>query len=401
MQVLPGSCFCAAHGEAEEDQSKRVPCPLDPRHSVNENKLQQHLRICTKKRDADVLVQQPFFRLGANAGEKVVLAECRQIQVEDLSRLIENAFRVAVWEVLGPDVDPQELLHASILDEAREFKHSDKHDKQNQALAKLIAQRGLAEEAVVIEYGCGRGGLTATLLEELPGLRCVLVDREHRRHKIERRQGVREEVSLRLTLDIADFDLEAFLRVPAGPGRVNAADFQTCALSTSKASANGDGPAERLEALWATAAALRAPPWPPRKVLVCAKHLCGAATDVSLRSLLGRGEVPASVCIATCCHHRCEAASYVNCPFLHRLGLCQTVKGFTQFAAITGWAVGGRCHVDDVERRRVGMMAKRILDLGRVAWARETLGLPDASLSHYVDKEVTPENIAITAGFIR
>jgi len=83
----------------------------------------------------------------------------------------------------------------------------------------------------------------------------------------------------------------------------------------------------------------------------------------------------------------------VNLAFLERLQLCRTPQEFCEFVSVAGWAVGGQ----DDSMRRVGVMAKRILDLGRVAWIRETLGLRDASLVDYVNKDVTPENIAIVA----
>merc|ERR1712008_639641 len=110
------------------------------------------------------------------------------------------------------------------------------------------------------------------------------------------------------------------------------------------------------------------------------------------------GVVMGSRCVATCCHHRCDAVSYVNPSFLRELGLCETDEDFAQFVSTAGWAVGGQGTARDIEKRRYGMMAKRILDLGRVAWLQQELGLREAQLVSYIGKDVTPENIAIIAG---
>merc|ERR1712048_991322 len=179
----------------------------------------------------------------------------------------------------------------------------------------------------------------------------------------------------------------------------SAADFVTESLSLCTSNDGYHlGPAERLEELWKAAACLQAPPWPPSKVLACAKHLCGGATDVALRTLQGQKNNAVAVCVATCCHHRCDANSYVNFSFLQELGLCETSEEFAQFVTTAGWAVGGHGGARNLEKRKVGMMAKRILDLGRVAWLQGKLGLCDATLVSYICKDVTPENIAIVAG---
>jgi len=314
-------------------------------------------------------------------------------------RKITAAYTVAVQEVLGSNVDPDTLLELSVVAETADIKHAEKHDVQNVAITQLVKEKELAVDAVVIEYGCGRGGLAAAILAEHPGARCLLVDREPRRHKFENRQGTREESVLRLRMDIIDFDLSAFLCAPLDLTALpTAANFQDGALSVSSGTQGHMGPAERLEQLWQDAAALQAEPWPPNRILVCAKHLCGGGTDVALRSLRKHARTKVSVCIATCCHHRCDASSYVNVPFLKRLQLCESEEGFAQLVSTAGWGVGGMGTARDLSRRRVGMMTKRILDLGRVLWLRENIDQHDAHIGHYINKQVTPENVVIISG---
>lgn len=424
--VLPGTSFCGAH--REDESVERVPCPLDPNHTVFKNRLQQHLKICTKARDQSVVQRQPFYRRGVNgAGDSVpsALADAVAVSaageevVRDWMRRISEAWPKAVKQVLGEATCPEGLLEKSVVLEGGQLAHAEKHDVQNQALADLILQdlrlKSKIPGVVLVEYGSGKGGLANAVLRQCPGLRCVLVEREPRRHKFENKQDNKEEQVLRLRLDIVDFDLQQFLSPALDPQSLpSAADLSGGALKTSTSStkAEGFGPAERLEELWRAAASFQAAgEWPPSSLLACAKHLCGGATDIALRSLkaASKSNVEGSnghmVCVATCCHHRCDIHSYVNRPFLEGLGLCDSAQDFAQFVSTAGWAVGGfnrsdstlARRVHDLEKRKVGMMAKRILDLGRVAWLRQELQLPDATLMDYISKAVTPENMVIVA----
>ena len=64
---------------------------------------------------------------------------------------------------------------------------------------------------------------------------------------------------------------------------------------------------------------------PPKKVVLIAKHLCGVASDMSIRSLealhrhksggsdkLEVTTVQRGIAIATCCHHACNYTDYVG-----------------------------------------------------------------------------------------
>ena len=78
--------------------------------------------------------------------------------------------------------------------------------------------------------------------------------------------------------------------------------------------------------LWRSAARFQSAPWPPERLVACAKHLCGGATDIALRSLKAARAIGVTICVATCCHHRCDAESYVNKSFLESLGLCNGLE---------------------------------------------------------------------------
>eukprot|EP00929_Paragymnodinium_shiwhaense_P009114 TRINITY_DN113164_c0_g1_i1.p1 TRINITY_DN113164_c0_g1~~TRINITY_DN113164_c0_g1_i1.p1 ORF type:complete len:541 (-),score=136.66 TRINITY_DN113164_c0_g1_i1:94-1716(-) len=454
FRVLAGLSRCGHHrsmgggdsdveaGEGEGD-SERIPCPVDPSHTIFKKRLKQHLKVCTRLREDAVVEAQPFYRKGINSGRAVggsggdegeatgagedanaampISAVSPEI-VEEWIAQLTKAFQQAVKEVLGADVDPNSIVEQSVIQgDGADTRHADKHEVQNKALVELAYPKApsaeehalevaaSARDLCIVEYGCGRGGLGAAVLGARPGSRCVFVDREPRRHKIENRQESREERVLRLRLDISDFDVRSFLWEPLDTSTLPTAESFERKGGVLKVAGpkGGRGPAERLAELWQASAALQSEPWPPPRLLACAKHLCGGGTDVALRSLAGvtgkQQQIGVEVCVATCCHHRCDTTSYVNVPFLRRIGVLGDRQGgavsdeeaFRRLASAAGWGVGG---AKDLARRRAGIMAKRILDLGRVAWLRQELALASATLACYIDKGVTPENVAIVAG---
>lgn len=73
-------------------------------------------------------------------------------------------------------------------------------------------------------------------------------------------------------------------------------------------------------------------------IVSIAKHLCGGATDLALTSLsLQDPLLIAGVSIATCCHHCCDTATYVNLPYLEALGF--TEEELTILPRISSWAI--------------------------------------------------------------
>lgn len=53
-----------------------------------------------------------------------------------------------------------------------------------------------------------------------------------------------------------------------------------------------------------------------RKMVGIAKHLCGVATDYTIRCFLNSVKESlegVGLCIATCCHHRCQWHSFAGC----------------------------------------------------------------------------------------
>ena len=168
-------------------------------------------------------------------------------------------------------------------------------------------------------------------------------------------------------------------------------------------------------------ASLRDTVAPGRSIVVIAKHLCGAASDFTLRAFVSacdRSDPPLAVVLGTCCHHRCEWTAYPNRKSLTELlvpseapeskdqpsedketALAQgssNTFGRDEFELICRLSSRGVDGADLSARADAGRRAKDLLDHGRAEYLRGH-GFKDARLVPYVDASVTPENVLIVA----
>jgi len=182
--------------------------------------------------------------------------------------------------------------------------------------------------------------------------------------------------------------------------------------------------------------------------LAIAKHLCGAGTDLALKSLSHRdvGLNFSSCVFATCCHGLCNWSDYVGRECLLELFASHLPsfgeRDFAQLARWTAAAVLDDVVVEDPKRRKLSKgegqdeenehsgaaisngnedrfisihkvvkeldlacghrglarAVQRVIDHGRCEYIRSVL-LPGCSvaMNHYVPKNVTPQNCLIVA----
>eukprot|EP00966_Prymnesium_polylepis_P267613 6182356-Prymnesium_polylepis.1 len=77
FSCVEGFDYCGHHlasrGEntAGPGAAVRIPCPLDPRHSIFEKDLAKHLLICPKGKEAAEMAALPCYRQDVNAGDDV------------------------------------------------------------------------------------------------------------------------------------------------------------------------------------------------------------------------------------------------------------------------------------------------------------------------------------------
>ncbi|XP_041862012.1 tRNA:m(4)X modification enzyme TRM13 homolog [Melanotaenia boesemani] len=422
MIVGKGKRFCGEHATMESS-STRIVCPLDPKHTVAEDRLDQHLKKCNSREKPKPVYYAENINAGDDEDEpkpQVSLSEVSRLELESLVDKLKTA-----TEELHCDVEDRVLSHPVLQDELRNPKNGDsahKHLKQQSSILGHLEELDLLRRGrCFVEFGAGRGKLSHWIYEALKtcrdqefceDLQLLLVERCSTRFKVDgKHQGgvVRFE---RLQVDIQHLD-----------------------LSKARPQHNHNLP-----------------------VVGVGKHLCGAATDLALRCLLGRSgpetEPPTKrfkqsepgpgtdpeplalhpgpssglvlgLAVALCCHHRCEWRHYVGQQFFLQRGLGPVE--FSAFCRMSSWATCGlratnqdrpsqdptNQREDDeehepmeatdavnrflspAERQRIGRLCKLLIDAGRCDFLK-TRGFA-SRLSHYVTLDVTLENVLLTA----
>ncbi|KAL1512375.1 hypothetical protein AB1Y20_005633 [Prymnesium parvum] len=464
----------ASRGEAEA-ASVRVPCPLDPRHSVFERELHRHLRRCPKAKEAAAMAALPCYRQDANAPPVAAaaaaaprggggaggaihhsLGEARggaPLGAAGVARLAKLCERVAsAHAACGESVRREEGGEGGGGGGGAE-----KHRVQNEAIVRAMGRVGAVRaRAVHMEVGAGKGKLAAVVSEACPLARYVLVDWAKPHGAADKEMEARGVAVRRYKLDLRHLWLRGLSewgedegegeggedegggggeREGGGEGGVDA-HGETGGEGKGGGEVGGERGAEGGrgggEALWRS---------------VIGKHLCGAATDFALRSVVGalpeegRRGVVNSVAIATCCHHKCTWPTYVNPAFLQGLGFDEA--DFQLLVLMSSWATAAKpaCSrapangsrekatgevgeadgrdeegehgaadaaaaelgntlrdvLSEAERVAVGWQCKRLLDSGRQRFL-EAHGYR-AWQEQYVDSQVSPENVLLLATY--
>ena len=387
MRVKLGANYCAEHlitSEHAESEDKRVPCPLDPAHSVYESRLKAHLKKCNARIPEIV---PNYFSKNMNINvDALVNAENSSDENSDVkwkkptvSELVERIFKISEAVIADHPIYQRKLQQ-----EKTAISESEKHRLQQDALSQLIlAKTAGYEKVVVLEFGAGKGGLSNFLWEshfskkDSTGIKSefILIDRSNSRCKKDAKMRHEGAKVKRIFIDIKDLNLESLLT---------------------------EYDKERTYFLWVS------------------KHLCGAATCLTINSLINmREKVKGTFCVALCCHQCCSWQAYPNKMFLKDIGLVQEgedeEKVFRMMCSITSWAVCGfrsdyesedetvkRVKLADIldenelysdeKKEKAGRLMKRLFDHGRELKLKESLV---CELKHYIEEEVTLENAVL------
>ncbi|XP_034438180.1 tRNA:m(4)X modification enzyme TRM13 homolog [Hippoglossus hippoglossus] len=422
MMVSRGRRFCGEHATMEEgSSSRRIVCPLDPKHTVSEDKLDKHLKKCNSREKEKPVYYVANINAGSADGD-----ECQQqVSLSERSRTelhsLLDKLRTAVTD-LQCNVEDNVMCHPVLQGELNNPKNGDsahKHLKQQSSILGHLEELGLLGGGrCFVEFGAGRGKLSHWIHEALKtceDLQLLLVERCSTRFKVD---GKHQDVGVqfeRLQVDIQHLDLS---KVPllrkknlplVGVGK------HLCGAATDLA----------LRCLLDTPG-LREETEPPPKRLKTSEPAAGPDTgsvfnDTGLVS--DPGPVSGAVlglAVALCCHHRCEWRHYVGQQFFLQRGL--GASEFSAFCRISSWATCGlrptnqdatkpggdeeeheaaeetdavNGFLSAAEREQVGRLCKLLIDSGRVHFLT-TKGF-NSKLSRYADAHVTLENVLLTA----
>eukprot|EP00943_MAST-04B_sp_MAST-4B-sp1_P000501 g501.t1 len=412
----------------------RIPCPLDPRHNCLLSKIPSHLRFCQSKP-------------GNNHINSFHQKNKKEIQIyQTLKKNVNNLIRIALIlddvlkrKLYGANSDigtlskcnsnddemqacnyihklyqslpeiPYEYLVDSNLEEKIKMhtiaKVKRKHKFQQASIAKhtmvLNSSNGKSinnndanEKVTLIEYCSGKGGLSKMILDinnennskEYKNFSTViLIDRLNSRNDVLNSPSMidatRNINTIRVNNDISNVNLNLYMRTK-----------KSCAVG---------------------------------------KHLCGAATDLSLKcysnamlsanndsnnknatSIDGTNQkqqpndeirISGSLAFAMCCHHLCTFDTFINRELLQKYGI---ERG--EFLLLRRLATKCRCHPKKVEtlsahkakaKAEVGVLAKRLFNECRRSWLSNKEGWKNVRLVKYISKDITPENTLLVGKY--
>ena len=426
---VPGAKFCGNHGGAPLNR-KRIPCPIDPSHTIYEDEVAKHVKKCNATRLRRALESKPYFSLNQNIGpEKDGFQDVASKRRREYALSLSASDLVALVGRVHECVS--ELIAASSLRSTEEpsflcpedcspwfgdgefgpekakqtgntRKHKARHVAQQASIIGHLDRFGITKASAVgqapspaspslVELGAGKGYLGSMAVQSKNLRHLVLVDNQSFKHKADREIKYEEDYTVeRIQCDLKDFDLSK--------------------LESLRSKEEED------EAVGGK-----------KRVIVVGKHLCGGATDMALEvcgtvSQGGAGGSGAGGCpsfeglgIASCCHHRCTWRAFAAKEVFESLGF--DAKDFQLISWMTGWACCGHDAPEEEELKKkeeedegkdkvfgmftkrertgAGVACKRLIDLARLS-ALKARGF-DIDFIKYCPRAMTGENMLLLA----
>jgi len=341
------SLVCGDTKDAKKDKKERVPCPIDPTHTIFKSSLNYHIKVCTKLKQSKAMSEQAFFKQDCNS-YSVTCMSCgnneesqieaaidadalaakinfvyAQIQAkctesEDIATFQENNLNTTYAQTkwantasANPTTVPATTpVSATISDDAVAAKIATKlgqdltsfskmrHVDQDILLVQQMRDRGLINTgakadstlcpAVYVELGAGRGLLSYAVSCADPTSTVVLVERYGSKKKIDK--ALKEDLAeLKASLNSEDTVSGAEnSEVVAGAINRVRMDIRHCYLPLLPGVvAARDTTADNTEMTQSYTNK-------QQPVVVIAKHLCGVATDLAIQSVASFPHIPVS-----------------------------------------------------------------------------------------------------------
>jgi tRNA:m4X modification enzyme len=334
-----GKLYCGEHAVFDPENQERIPCPYDNAHSVVKKDLEKHLERCNSrpKPKDECFVENCNIRDMAaleKTREKTPREELKEMSKEDFDKFVErilNAYNDAFkdYEI------PTEILDHEALNERKIETHGGKHAVQQASILGHLAKiNSLKKEDVYVEFGAGKGELTYYVRKAVGDPSTyVLIDRRNFRMKFDRenknkKKGKKEN---------AENNEESSTSIATTP---NETSTETVATEDEKSLTIQKRLYMDIKDLCLAKLSLLH----HKKLVAVSKHLCGCATDLTLKCLVNYTDtVPNSVksiFIALCCHQICNYGMYCNPDYLTHYGFNQ--EDFEKICVLTTWATCGK-----------------------------------------------------------
>jgi tRNA:m4X modification enzyme len=324
QQVVKGSCYCGNHFE----RRKRVPCPVDPSHLVYEDLVEKHVKVCPRVTRKQSQEEELFYRHNCNVeghGSLCAQRDKTHPNAQELALKILDVYQRVFSNPLPreslrlltlqnllkaiPELDLSESeMQAGLAESVQEYRIKSggaRHLQQQASLVGHLRRIGVMngeENLTLLEVGAGRGmfGLVAAGVVAAASshqeVHLCLVERSGSRSKadtvLRTANSQTKYMNLkRVTFSRIQCDL-SHVHMPTVLDKVNSKkDEQTAGMKRKNRR--------------------------PQKLVVIAKHLCGAGTDLALKSL--QEVAPDALVMATCCHGVCSWENYVGRDFLKKV----------------------------------------------------------------------------------
>ena len=467
------------NNKKRKDRGARIPCPIDPSHLIFESALAKHVLVCPAAKEREETCSREYYQEGTNTGGHGDLGDdgnnnmmdAGGEETTDLERAKQLA--MAVLKVFC-SVFPSTVARSNIQnnDEA----HS---DELSDDVLKHVTEEDIYNALPEVDLSSAEEGIAKDIAKHR-----VKAGGPRHLHQL---QSILGHVRKNGMIPTADDEIEqSVIEMGAGRGMlglvtasaIGAAQTQNAASSkvklylversgtrgkaetkirTATGDASQDNDSLRLDRVevsrikcdlahvhMSTALPFLTKKSEKSRSIVVAKHLCGAGTDLALKSLrdvVQSGAVDGCV-MATCCHGLCTWKDYVGRDCF--LELFRGVGGVSTFAEsdfdqLRRWTSASvledsdhtrSAAVDDGDEHNIGVKSQniylvvkelglacggrglgracqRLIDYGRTEYIREHLfhskgASPgkqdtDVSLCHYCSSDITPQNALIIA----
>uniref|UniRef100_A0A915K6H6 tRNA:m(4)X modification enzyme TRM13 n=1 Tax=Romanomermis culicivorax TaxID=13658 RepID=A0A915K6H6_ROMCU len=396
MLVKNGEKFCAEHIIYDQENQgghspseRRIPCPLDPKHTVAAGNLKKHLKACNSR--LRICDDNPWIVENFNVDDTKEFDYSNffhNLQTIDMDNLLNLFGRIdRAWSTIFDSVSntclirvcfPYAVLysHVNELELATAGKVARKHLIQQYAIADLLKKFHFVwPNTCFVEYGAGKAKLSYEL-GKLFNEKC--------RFLLIEKCGLRGKAENKIKIDNTDCSNCDFTRIRCA---IEHLDLRKHPIFKS--------------------------PDQPNFVPIC-KHLCGSAFDFTINSIINCFRKPDDLhllgaVLIPCCHHRCLYSQFRGRTIFEEFGF--SPNDFKVMAQMSSWAVckfrnnvaTENCLPDDrlnaVDKEKIGEKCKFIFDFCRGRYLEEKLRFYDKSYNvafkRFVDSNVTPENLAL------